>query len=73
MPQELATVARHFIQLQQHRHTADYDSSKSWSREEVLDIVILATDAFGAWQAIRNQAVAEDFLLQLFLPKLPRP
>src|ERR1700678_2198186 len=29
---ELGTVSRNFIQLQQHRHTADYDNSRQWSR-----------------------------------------
>ena len=34
-PPELNTVAHNFIQLQQHRHTADYDNSKQWSRTDV--------------------------------------
>jgi uncharacterized protein (UPF0332 family) len=29
---ELTVVAHNFIRLQQHRHTADYDNSKQWSR-----------------------------------------
>jgi hypothetical protein len=31
-----------------------------------------ATDAFYAWHQIGTQDAAQDFLLQLFLPKLPR-
>jgi uncharacterized protein (UPF0332 family) len=69
---ELSVVARNFIQLQQHRHTADYDNSKQWSSSQVLNVLALATDAFAAWQAIAMQDAAQDFLLQLFLPKLPR-
>lgn len=69
---ELHTVAHNFIQLQQHRHTADYDNSKQWSRADVLNVLTLATDAFTAWRAISNQDAAQDYLLQLFLPKLPR-
>jgi uncharacterized protein (UPF0332 family) len=72
LPPELNTVAHNFIQLQQHRHTADYDNSKQWSRTDVLNVLTLATDAFGAWQAISSHDAAQDFLLQLFLPRLPR-
>ena len=49
LPPELHTVAENFIQLQQHRHTADYDNSKQWSRTDVLNVLTLATDAFNAW------------------------
>jgi uncharacterized protein (UPF0332 family) len=72
VPPELHTVAHNFIQLQQHRHTADYDNSKLWSRTDVLNVLTLATDAFTAWRAISEQDAAQDYLLQLFLPKLPR-
>jgi uncharacterized protein (UPF0332 family) len=71
VPPELNTVAHNFIQLQQHRHTADYDNSKQWSRTETLNVLTLATDAFHAWLAISTQDAAQDYLLQLFLPKLP--
>lgn len=72
VPPELNTVAHNFIQLQQHRHTADYDNSKQWSRTDVLNVLTLATDAFTAWRAISTQDTAQDYLLQLFLPKLPK-
>jgi len=72
VPPELNAVARNFIQPQQHRHTADYDNSKQWSRTDVLNVLTLATDAFTAWRAISTQDEAQDYLLQLFLPKLPK-
>jgi len=72
VPAELNTVAQNFIEPQQHRHTADYDNAKQWSRTDVLNALTLATDAFTAWRAIRMQDAAQDYLLQLFLPKLPR-
>jgi uncharacterized protein (UPF0332 family) len=72
LPPELNTVAHNFIQLQQHRHTADYYNSKSWSRTDVVNVPTLATDAFAAWRAISALDAAQDCLLQLFLPKLPR-
>jgi uncharacterized protein (UPF0332 family) len=72
LPPELNTLASSFIQLQQYRHTADYDNSRQWSRADVTYVLTLATDAFDAWLAISAQDEAQDFLLQLFLPKLPR-
>jgi hypothetical protein len=72
VPQGLSTVARNFIQLQQHRHTADYDNSKQWSRTDVLNVLTLAKDAFAAWRTVSTEDAAQDYLLQLFLPKLPR-
>jgi hypothetical protein len=69
---DLNTVAQNFIQLQQHRHTGDYDNSKQWSRTDVLNVLTLAKEAFAAWRAISAEDEAQDYLLQLFLPKLPR-
>jgi len=71
-PPELNTVAHNFIQLQHHRHTADYDNSRQWSTADTLNVLSRATDAFDAWRVICAQDSAQDFLLQLFLPKLPR-
>jgi hypothetical protein len=68
---ELHTVAKAFIQLQQHRHTADYDNSREWSRSEVDSVLGLLAGAFNAWDAIREQVEAQDFVLRLFLPKWP--
>ena len=59
----LKMVAKSFIQLQQQRHTADYDNSKTWSRTEVLGQVSLATAAFKGWHAIRTEEIAQDYLL----------
>ena len=72
LPPELNIVAQNFIRLQHDRHTADYDNSKEWSRTDVLNVLTLATDAFQAWHEIGAQDAAQDFLLQLFLPKLPK-
>lgn len=72
LPVELNTVARNFVQLQDHRLTADYDNSMRWSRADVEFVLTLATDAFRAWSAIEAHDEAQDFLLQLLFPKLPR-
>jgi predicted ATPase len=72
VPHELSLIARNFIRLQQHRHEADYDIAKQWSRTDVLNALALASDAFTAWRAVSHLDAAQDFLLQLFLPKPPR-
>ena len=69
---ELATVARIFNELQGHRETADYDNSKRWSLLEVKKVLSSTERAFAAWRTIRTQPAAEDFLMQLLFPKLPR-
>jgi hypothetical protein len=68
----LKEVARAFIVSQQQRHAADYDNSLSWSRPEAIADVERVNAAFVDWRAIRKQAAAQDYLLTLFLPKLPR-
>ena len=65
----LRTIADTFIQLQQYRHTADYDNSKKWTRTEVLAHIDLAAVAFDSWNAIAKETIAEDFLLQLLIPR----
>lgn len=63
--QHLFRVADTFIQAQQHRHTADYDSSKQWTRTETLTLIQQVNTAFSSWHAIRNEPVAQDYLISL--------
>ena len=72
VPTDLSRVANNFILLQQHRHVAYYDNSKNWSHDDAIDVLDLATDAFSAWRTVCTQDAAQDYLLQLFLPKAPR-
>lgn len=65
----LRVVANTFIELQQYRHRADYDSSKNWTRTEVLEHIELAAGAFDSWKAIAKEPIAEDFLLQLLVQR----
>lgn len=65
--QHLKLVADAFMQLQQHRHTADYDNSKRWTRTEVLTHIEMTRAAFDSWDIICREVVAEDFLLQLLV------
>jgi hypothetical protein len=65
-------VAHAFILSQQKRHAADYDNAVSWSRANTIVDLDLVSAAFNGWRAIRTQDAAQDYLLTLFLPKLPR-
>lgn len=69
---QLKEVAESFSLLQAERHRADYDNSYSWTKVTAEDWLQTATAAFDTWRAIRLQTESLDFLLQLFLPKLPR-
>jgi len=70
---QLMNVAQTFAELQQRRHTADYDNAFRWSQTYAIEQIDQASAAFGDWRAIRATDEAQDFLLTLFLPKLPRP
>ena len=69
---QLKNVARTFVDLQEKRHTADYDNAFVWSRTNAIAAIDMVSAAFSDWQAIRAEDAAQDYLLQLFLPKMPR-
>jgi hypothetical protein len=67
--EHLQTVAKAFIELQQQRQAADYDSSQKWSRTQTLELIDLADDAFRRWRAIRNEGVAQDYLVDFLVKR----
>ena len=66
---QLNNVAEAFTVLQRKRHTADYDVSFNWSQMNAVAQIDLASAAFDDWRAIREQEAAQDYLLNLFLPR----
>lgn len=44
----LKSVAKSFVKLQQARHVADDDTSKTWSRQDVKQMIAIAKDAIAA-------------------------
>ena len=66
---QLKDVAQAFAILQQRRHTADYDVSFDWTRTNAIVQINLASSAFESWRAICTQEAAQDYLLNLFLPR----
>lgn len=59
----LQSVARAFLDLQQARHEADYDSSKRFIRHGVLAQVALAEQAFKDWEIASSDPFRPVFLL----------
>ena len=62
---EIVRVAAAFVDLQQHRHEADYNVGRPFTRIEVLNIVSAAERAFVDWREVRNSAQADTFLVGL--------
>jgi len=61
----LFAVAHAFFQLQEKRHTADYDLSKTFLYTEVALDIYLAQEAFEGWSKIRDQQISHDYLFSL--------
>lgn len=67
MTPELEKVATTLIELQQERHAADYDVSRSPALSNALDMVQAAEDAFASWSLVRPTPAAKPFLLLLLV------
>jgi predicted kinase len=63
----LRTVARTFIAAQEQRHIADYVNSKQWTRTEALSVIATVDLAFQSWRIIRNEDMAQDWLVSLLV------
>lgn len=60
-------VADAFVDLQYHRHTADYDFTRTYDRVKVLEIIAPAEAAVAAWSKVRNRPNANVFLIASLL------
>jgi len=69
VPSAVQRVASAFVELQEERHTADYDNHEQWSVTEVQTILNSADTAFQDWQAIREDPMAGNYLLAMLLRK----
>lgn len=67
--EDLQTVCRTFISLQEARHSADYDLGYAIDRTETLKQWKSALDAIGAWRRITRSGEANIFILSLLLWK----
>ncbi|MES2392184.1 MAG: hypothetical protein V4555_11125 [Acidobacteriota bacterium] len=66
---ELRNVAQSFIQLQEARHSADYDLSYNFNPTDPLQLVQLALGAMASWDQIEKSAEANIFILSLLMWK----
>ena len=69
---ELERVAATFRYLQDRRHEADYDLSRSFTRLETLDLYYRAGRAFDDWRAVTGTLQADTFLVGLLTINLLR-
>jgi hypothetical protein len=65
--QNLKIVARAFVQLQDTRQIADYDNTTFWTPTEALTEVATAAKAFSTWKLIRNENIAQEYLVSLLI------
>ena len=64
---ELNRIADAFTELQEARHSADYDTATPFDRSDVLQKIDLVERAFSDWLAVKNKPNANVFLAALLL------
>jgi uncharacterized protein (UPF0332 family) len=62
---KLRSVAKAFRELQVQRHVADYSNATKWDRNKASAKVNQAKTAFSDWKSIRNEYVAQRYLVSL--------
>jgi hypothetical protein len=67
VPPELEAVAEAFVKLQEARHQADYDNSRTWKSTDVRARVADTQRAFADWAKIRTHPAASEYLLSLLI------
>jgi hypothetical protein len=67
----LYNVADVFAQAQYHRNEADYNTARQWQLTEVLLHIDGIADAFKSWNIVREEQVAQAYLVSM-LPSRER-
>lgn len=62
---EIQNIADAFVELQEARHSADYDTGTPLDRYDVLQKIDLVERAFSDWNTIKNKPNANVFLAAL--------
>lgn len=68
----LGIVCNAFIQAQQRRNDADYNTAKECTPMEVKIQIQEVTEAFQSWNVIRNEGVAQAWLVSLLFGRNER-
>ena len=58
-------VAKTFVQSQQQRHDADYNTVKEWTDTEVATLIASVAQAFKSWRIIHAELVAQTLLVSM--------
>ncbi len=64
---QLRSVAAAFVRLQNERHLADYQNGVPWTQSESFREVTTAQSAFLAWAAIRDEHIAQEYLVSFLI------
>lgn len=67
VPDELKQLATTFVELQEQRHDADYNRTRTFAKAEAKDFVMRAEVVFSQWAAVRPTPIAGPFLLLLLV------
>jgi hypothetical protein len=62
-------VADTFAQAQYHRNDADYNMARDWELTEVLLHIDGIADAFNSWKTIRDEPIAQAYLVSMLQSK----
>lgn len=65
VPRDLRRVANAFVTLQEERHDADYNISRSFTRAEALNQLRLVEQCLALWPAIQNDDCTRLYLVSL--------
>ena len=69
VPDALERVTQAFLELQEQRHTADYDNFTFWSALRTRAMIDRARKAFQDWETIRHNPLAANYLLRMLVVK----
>jgi hypothetical protein len=64
---KLRKLARIFVDLQDKRHVADYDTSRQWTLTHAVDELLAGELAFALWAEIKGQKIAQEYLVSLLI------
>ncbi len=62
---ELRKVAETFVDLQEARHEADYNTAWRATRPDTVGVIEQTEQAFSAWRTVRRTVQADTFLVGL--------
>ena len=65
--QRLRSVAESFVELQEKRHTADYDNVTQWTPTAAKRVVGITAHAVHSWNRIESQMIAQNYLVSLLI------